>query len=188
MTRFIKLFTAMLLLVPFLSIGQNYQVQKSNSSLIVSGTSTLHDWHEEAEAFSGTIELGDLENLQISKLSVSIEAESLKSGKSAMDKNTYKALNTKKYKNITFELSEVTNINKNDAVTYTLDGKGVLTITGVSKTVDVRLVLSKENQGINLTGSKTIKMSDFGIDPPKALFGTITTGDEVTIKFNMTFN
>jgi hypothetical protein len=31
-------------------------------------------------------------------------------------------------------------------------------------------------------------MSEFKVDPPTAMFGTITTGDQVTIKFTSTFN
>jgi hypothetical protein len=31
-------------------------------------------------------------------------------------------------------------------------------------------------------------LSNFNIDPPTAMFGTITTGDEVNIKFQAVFN
>ena len=37
---------------------------------------------------------------------------------------------------------------------------------------------------VTLTGATKLKMTDYKIDPPKALMGTITTGDEITIKFN----
>jgi hypothetical protein len=30
-------------------------------------------------------------------------------------------------------------------------------------------------------------MTDFGIDPPKALLGTIKTGDEIEVKFKSIF-
>jgi len=36
-----------------------------------------------------------------------------------------------------------------------------------------------------VTGSYKFKMSSFGIDPPRAMLGTIRTGDEVTIKFKI---
>jgi hypothetical protein len=31
-------------------------------------------------------------------------------------------------------------------------------------------------------------MSDFGIDPPTAVMGTIKTGDDVVVKFDFEFN
>jgi hypothetical protein len=36
-------------------------------------------------------------------------------------------------------------------------------------------------------GSQTIKMTDYGITPPTALFGTLKTGDEITITFKTNF-
>ena len=34
-------------------------------------------------------------------------------------------------------------------------------------------------------GSYIMKMTDFGVDPPTAVFGTIKTGDEITIDYNL---
>lgn len=31
-------------------------------------------------------------------------------------------------------------------------------------------------------------MTDFNVTPPKALMGTITTGNDITVKFNTVFN
>ena len=40
---------------------------------------------------------------------------------------------------------------------------------------------------IHIVGEKSIKMTDFNVEPPTALFGSITTGDEITIKFKTKF-
>jgi hypothetical protein len=34
-------------------------------------------------------------------------------------------------------------------------------------------------------GTYGINMKDYGVDPPSAVFGTIKSGEEVTIKFNI---
>ena len=39
---------------------------------------------------------------------------------------------------------------------------------------------------ITFNGSKKLKMTDYGIKPPTALLGTMTTGDEVEIVFQVT--
>jgi hypothetical protein len=44
------------------------------------------------------------------------------------------------------------------------------------------------NNNVTFTGKKTIKMTEFEVEPPTALLGTIKTGDEVTISFNSKFN
>src|SRR5690554_933972 len=67
--------------------------------LKVSGTSTLHDWEMVSTQATGEAVLVEQDGKlqQIQKLSVKMPAESIKSGKGAMDKNTYAALNTKKH-------------------------------------------------------------------------------------------
>ncbi|MBD0366426.1 MAG: hypothetical protein ICV53_10030, partial [Flavisolibacter sp.] len=64
-------------------------------SLTVSGTSTLHDWDEKSDKGRCEVLLVIDNNDKltgISGLNFSVQAESLKSGHSLMDNNTYKAL------------------------------------------------------------------------------------------------
>src|SRR5690554_2123227 len=76
--------------------AQEYSLNNATSELTVFGTSNLHDWDVKAEKQSGKLALDRSGQLQIKLLQVSVETESLKSGKSGMDKNTYKALKTNK--------------------------------------------------------------------------------------------
>ena len=41
---------------------------------------------------------------------------------------------------------------------------------------------------MQFAGVQTIKMTDYGVTPPVALFGTLTTGDEITINFKTNFS
>jgi hypothetical protein len=50
--------------------------------------------------------------------------ETLKSGHNTMDKNTYKAIDTKKNPNIMFVLASVTSITPTGAHTYLFKGTG----------------------------------------------------------------
>jgi hypothetical protein len=38
---------------------------------------------------------------------------------------------------------------------------------------------------MQISGSKKLKMTEFDMVPPTALMGTIKTGDEVTVTFNL---
>ena len=64
---------------------------------------------------------------------------------------------------------------------------GNLTIAGATKPLEIIFDAKVSSNKIVLSGSKSLKMTDFKIDPPKAMFGTITTGDEVIIKFETVF-
>ena len=66
----------------------------------------------------------------------------------------------------------------------TIAAKGSLNIAGVTRPVDMMVkVLIRGNRKLIFEGSQTIKMSDFDIAPPTALFGTLKTGNEVAINF-----
>lgn len=171
--------------------SQNFNLS-NNSSITLSGTSSLHDWDVEVESFSGNILFNDFENMDISDIKINVISESLKSGKKGMDKNTYKALKTKDHKNILFQFSKVESISKIDDSSYRINGQGQLSITGVTKDVNIDFLLSKNDlengEGTcSITGSCTINMTDFGIEPPKALLGTIKTGEVIKVKFNTSF-
>ncbi|WP_405605771.1 YceI family protein [Polaribacter sp. Asnod1-A03] len=164
--------------------AQEYNVDTKNSTLLVYGTSNIHDWEIETENQTGTISLDKSNDFQIKKLNLVVEAESLKSGKGGMDKNTYKALNTKKFKTIEFQFvssKEITDLKDGN---FKIKSKGNLTIAGVTKEILLDFNLNINGETIKLVGEKSIRMTDYNVSPPTALLGTIKTGDTVTIKFN----
>lgn len=181
------------ILIPMLIIsigvkGQTNYKLSSVEKLEVAGTSTLHDWTMPTETAEGTASM-EVENStlkSISNLSVTMEAETLKSGKSGMDDNAYKALKTKKYPDITFNLKQVKSITKKSDH-YLVDAVGTFTIAGESRTVSVQAKAYPTTSTVKFTGSKDLKLTDFNIDPPTALLGTVKTGNEITINFNLIF-
>jgi len=66
---------------------------------------------------------------------------------------------------------------------------GKLTIAGTVKHTDL-VATAKYNpadKSLTITGIKKMKMTDYNVDPPKALMGTIKTGNEIAISFNLKF-
>lgn len=191
-TNFKKLtlvFVAVMTVFQF-ATAQELKLDNAASELTVYGTSNIHDWDLKAETMSGTAVFTSENNeiTNVEKLQLSIVAESLKSGKGGMDKNTYKALNTSKHKNITYQMTSCIVVNKISANTYEIKTRGNLTISGVTKQVPLTFKASVNGKKVTLTGESGIKMTTFNVDPPTAMMGTIKTGDALTIKYNVTYN
>ena len=184
-----KLNPSILIALMTLSIGgvkaQELKIQAS-SKIEVSGTSTLHDWTEEVETVEGSLSLAlDGESIQGQSMSFTIPVESLKSGNSTMDDNTYKALNSKDHPNITFSSNSVRVIPLGGSVK--IEATGTLSIGGGSQNVTLVAIAEKKGDQWECHGSKKIKMTDYGIDPPTAMFGTIKTGDDLNITYQINF-
>ncbi len=184
-------FVSMILMAGTIQISQaqTYQLNNGISKLKVEGTSNIHDWEIVAEKQQGKLsaEVQDGKITKINQLDFTVTAESLKSGKSGMDKNTYKALSTDKHKKIIFKLTKVNSIDCSATNSCKIVATGNLTIAGKTNSIDIDFDAKIYGTKIIFIGSKTLKMTDFGVDPPKAMFGTITTGDVIVIKFESSF-
>lgn len=167
-------------LMQFVS-AQEFKVQSSNSKLSVTGTSTLHDWECVVETFKGSItaQIENNEIVAIDRFNFQFQVEDLKSGKSAMDKKTYEALKEKKNPVISYSGSAV--VVNNHTATFS----GTMNIAGTKKELTTKVKIDYSNGKISLSGEKGFKLTDFNIEPPTAMFGTIKTGNEVAIHYNI---
>lgn len=161
---------------------------KNNAALTVSGTSTLHDWDMKSAqgACEATITVTPAGAITaLTGLSFSTQCETLKSGKSAMDKNAYKALKAEQFPAITYTAgaASVSLISGSD---YLVKTNGKLTIAGVAKDVQIQATCKvNADKSVTVMGSYKISMKDYGMVPPSFMMGTIKTGNDVTLKFDL---
>lgn len=157
----------------------------------LNGTSNLHDW--EMKAGKGTSEVAFVVDAKgvitaLSKLSFSLPVKNLKSKSKAMDKNTYKALNEEANPNISFSGTDAT-INPKGNNNYVFNCTGKMSIAGTTKQTEL-VATGKYNpadKSFTITGIKKMKMTDYNVKPPKALLGSIKTGNDISISYNIKF-
>jgi polyisoprenoid-binding protein YceI len=189
-TRIIKLAilaVTMIMGITTVNAQQVYNLS-AGSELKVSGTSSLHDWTMKSTNGSGkaTFTMAGDQLQGVSALSVKMKTQSLKSGKSGMDDKAYEALKAKENPAITFTLREMKNIKQTgSAITYIAIGD--LTVAGVKCPVTFTGTGKVAGDKFQFEGKTSFKLTDFKVNPPTAMFGTIKTGDDVTIAFNVTF-
>lgn len=180
------------LLVSFFMINATaqdvYKLNEKNSKLLITGTSTIHDWEVNAEKFNCKITLKKVDEniVSINNIDFECQAEDIKSHNRIMDSKTYDALKAKTYPQITFRLENPENIHLAGGQATI---KGMLTIAGKTKEVNVVSNFRfKTSNTFTVTGEAPLKMSDFNIDPPTAMLGALKTGNEVTIKYDFEFD
>jgi polyisoprenoid-binding protein YceI len=166
-----------------------YNLDRYNSIFTIKGTSSLHDWEMVSKSFDGniTIERIDAENFKIKDISISLKVTTLDSENRIMNNKTYDALKNDKHPNIKYKFNSVKNLKSIENNQFEAMLNGNLSIAGVTKSVDILLTLDMTDKKITVKGEKPMKMSDFDVEPPKALLGTIKTGNDITIEFTLNY-
>lgn len=185
---------AALLLLGTISLSAQVRYQATPGSKVkLDGTSTVHDWTVESGIVGGFIEFESEDALDPAKtagevkakVEVNIPVSSLQSGKKLMNEIMHDALKIKEHKGIKYTLKEIKPQARNAGEPLKFDTKGDLTVAGVTKPIDMVVTLVPEGNKLKATGTKQLKMTDFGIKPPAPAvgLGLIKTADEVTVTF-----
>lgn len=165
---------------------QTFVIQKPTSSMVVEGTSSLHDWKIELKEFAGVMSaVSDGANMKIEAVTFKGKAKSLKSDNSTMDGKTYDALKVEKHPDITYAIKSSKDVQIKDKKFSGLI-TGDLTIAGKTRqeTIQFTGAMISDNK-MQIKGSKKLKMTDFGVNPPTAMLGALKTGNDITITFTL---
>lgn len=166
-------------------------VMSDKSTMTIEGTSTIHDWECDVQEINADVNFdlsaleGETKENPVKNLVLTIPVEKIESGKSGMNNKIYDALKKKKNPNIIFELTsaELTNFDSTES-TLQLDATGMLNIAGVTREVSFPVAGTIQSDGsYKFTGNYEINMKDYDVDPPSAVFGTIKSGELVTVNF-----
>jgi polyisoprenoid-binding protein YceI len=171
----------------------------------IEGTSTVHDWQVEGHLIGGSLEVGSnfpTEPGQAvtpgkvdAQASAYIPVRSLKSVEKdgshysdKMDEVMYEHIKQATNPKISFRLTDLTlkEPAKSKDSPYLYDSKGELTVAGVTNKISLPVkILPLADKKLKVSGDTTLKMSDFGVQPP-VLIGILSTGDSVKLSFDWT--
>ena len=174
-------------------LSMNIQAQSNflvhDAQMNINGTSTLHDWTSEVKEVYLEGELmimnGKVENA--SNVVLRIPVKSIQSEKGRiMNNKTYDAFKSDQHPNITFRLQNLSSTGSTAGV-QNVRMNGKLTMAGTTKNITLDMVAKPTNNGMILfEGKKSLNMTDYNMEPPTAMLGTISTGEEVTVNFSIT--
>jgi hypothetical protein len=179
---------------------------RSGSKMRIDGTANmLHpQWRVQGEIIQGKLDVGagfPTEPGQaatlgpiVATVDVFIPVTSLKSIESdgshysdAMDNIMYEKLKPEVQKKIYYHLTELVLKAAAQAKDqpYVFEAKGELAVAGVTNKITMPVqVLPLSDKKLKISGTVTMKMTDFKMTPPTALGGALKTGDVVTNSFD----
>jgi hypothetical protein len=181
---------ALLLLGSSLYSQSNYKMG-SDYSFIIRGGSNIRDWSEFVADADGiaSVSMEKEGYLNIYEVRILIRASDIKSmgvEGTAMNKRTYETLKADQYPTISFIATTPVGFLAMDGKKHLVETDGILVIAGTRKIISLRPIVSVNTDGnIDIEGDVFLKMSDFGINPPVALFGLLQVKDELTVHFSV---
>jgi polyisoprenoid-binding protein YceI len=161
-----------------------------SSKVWIDGTSTLHDWKTQCKGTTGTFSIPETvfsgkvgDNIDL-KTSITVPVKLITHEKEDLVENLQEAMEAEKYPTVKYTATQAS-IVSSDATKAVLRTTGKLNIHGVEKVVSFNVNLVKTASGMEVKGVANVNMKDHGIDPPTMMLGTIKTGKDVKIGFDL---
>ena len=166
-------------------------VTAPGGSLVIHGTSTLHNWSAQTKGLSGRAVLDGTwtgrgaQALELKSIHLVIAVKTLKSSEGGgMDDTMYGALHRRKHALITYQLTTASlhapPAGKNAPAVFNTTGK--LRVNGVTRSVPLVLTVTPlANGDLSIATTVKLKMTEFGVKPPTAMFGIIRSGNAITV-------
>lgn len=162
------------------------------SRIWVEGTSTTKSWSCKAVAVDATIMATSANapaavlgaEKAVRSVSLVVAAPKLDCGNGTMTGHAHKALKAEQHRTITFTLGSYDLAKVADGTRGTL--AGTLTLGGVTKPVSIVATAKPAAAGqVRVTGTYALRMTDYGLTPPKLMMGAMKVGDEVKVNFDL---
>ena len=163
------------------------------STITLDGTSNVVDFTCECTSSLGSGQFSMLPQgtgFSFTNSAMEVPVKALDCGNRTMNRDMYEALKSDQYPILTVRLLNVKSV-ADEAFAQCDEWEHFqvtmrLTIAGVSR--NVQMQIKGAHLGYNLyrfTGSQPIYMTDYCIDPPRALLGTIRVDNCITIKMDL---
>jgi polyisoprenoid-binding protein YceI len=154
----------------------------SDSKMWVTGTSTVHDWKCDVKDVTGSVTARVSDGVSaISAGTFSVPVENIDCDSRTMNKKVNEALNDKNTPTISFTIESAT-------IGDQIEVTGALTLAGVTKQLVFPVTAAQAGNTLTFKGEVPVVMSNFNVDPPTAMLGTLKTGDEVKVHFEIVTN
>ena len=163
----------------------------AESRLWVGGTSSVRGWECKATTFTATIESAPnaaatvlAGEKAVGAVDLTAAVDKLECGNGQMNGHMRKALKSEEHAQIAFRMTSYELARSDSVLVVTMDG--ALTLGGTEKPIQLVGMATPATDGaLRVSGTYSLKMTDFGLKPPTLMFGRIKVHDLVKVGFDV---
>lgn len=188
-------------------------VASSASKLVLEGSSNVTDWRCSGATIDASMEVAapldrinavidrvedgnigvwmaasDSGSFPVPEFAMKIPVEALRCGNRQMERDMNKALNAAQHPSIEFRFTGLRGTVSHDIDTHNYSATigGVLSLAGTSRNINVNVNAQRVGRNrFRLRAELPLRMTDFRITPPSALFGMVKAKDELKVRFDL---
>jgi polyisoprenoid-binding protein YceI len=160
------------------------------SRLWIDGTSTVRKFTCKAGAFDVAVDAAPgavaavlAGQKAVHTVTVAVPVEKLDCGNGTMNEHMLKALKAKDAPTISFKLASYDVAQGGAGVQGTVTG--TLSLGGVERTISFPAQAADDGGRLHVTGSTTVRMTEFGLKPPTLMMGTLRVNENVAVSFDL---
>ena len=174
--------------------AQRYVISPK-SELWIAGTSTLNAFECRAKTLSFDYEVAHQiqgSGFTVPGVSLVVPVRSLDCENRRMNRDLQDALQADDFPDIRLDVLKIDLVPEAQADveqmnTPSVDVYVTMTLAGVSREILIQMTgWLDEDLNLHGVGALEVKMTDFDVDPPTALFGLVKAHDDITIRFHLT--
>ncbi len=171
--------------------GQSNDYIIDEVTVTIRGSSSLHDWTVECgEVIEYPQEISLTQGTEgvLNNFGFKVAVKSMDGGRGAsMNDKIYKALMSDSHPYISFAQTQPASYTLSDSGKINLQSTGLLKMAGQEKVINVSVTGLIEQNTLSFNGSHAMKLSEYAIDPPSAMFGQIQTKDDIFVHFEFRY-
>lgn len=199
--------------IPLAAQSSTELVAASSSRLVLEGSSNVTDWRCSGTTIEARMEVAApidkinevIDRVQdgnigpymanpaaarfpVPEFRMRIPVETLRCGNRQMERDMTRALKSESFPSIEFHFLDLLGTVTHDIDThdYSATIAGRLSLAGQSRRIDVRIVAQRLGRDrFRLRAELPLRMTDFAIQPPTALFGMIKARDDLRVRFDL---
>jgi hypothetical protein len=201
----------LLLALPMAAADTTTLVPAAPSRLVLQGSSNVAPWRCSGTTLDGRMEVAvplqrintlidRIEDGNVGQLTpatarfpepefrLRVPVTTLRCGNRQMERDMYRALRTESHPVIEFRFEElVGGVNHDiDRASYTARIAGVLTLAGATRNVTLEIEAQRVGRNrFRFRARLPLRMTDFRITPPTALFGLVKAKDDLVVQFDL---